>query len=151
MAMPEHNCWRRYEADSRHEGYWMNRAAVLLVLTLIFAADAIPTRVFAQSSNGEIVLAQNERGGFFRFLTRPFQRRPVYVPMPEDYGQQVRPRRQQDVSRPRRQRKATPAAPKVVEVVKAADAKHVLVIGDFMAGALAKGMTAAYAQNPNVV
>jgi hypothetical protein len=60
----------------------------------------------------------------------------------------------------RRQRRATKrtspaparAAPvrEPAPVVKAADAKHVLVIGDFAAAALAKGLTDDYAQDPTV-
>ena len=34
---------------------------------------------------------------------------------------------------------------------KAEDAKRAMVVGDFMAGALAKGLAEAYAENPNVV
>jgi len=55
---------------------------------------------------------------------------------------------------PRRERKARPAAPKpreVAAVEKAPDAKRALVIGDFMAGALAKGLADAYRENAKVV
>jgi len=63
-------------------------------------------------------------------------------------------------TRPRTRRQATPrsssdgaAAPRVATpppVEKSADAKVILVIGDFMAGGLAEGLEAAYAQNAGV-
>jgi hypothetical protein len=65
---------------------------------------------------------------------------------------------QQSAEKPRKERKqrksrprpvAVPEEAKVVE--KAPDAKRVVVMGDFLGGALAKGLTEAFAQNANVV
>lgn len=54
---------------------------------------------------------------------------------------------------PRRpaQRRAAPAQPAIPAVEKAQDARRVLVIGDFLAGGLADGLAAAYAENADVV
>ena len=54
---------------------------------------------------------------------------------------------------PRRpaQRRAAPAQPAIPTVEKAEDARRVLVIGDFLAGGLADGLAAAYAENANVL
>jgi len=57
-------------------------------------------------------------------------------------------------AKPRKQRRSRPAAEaprEVAAVEKAKDAKPVLVVGDFLAGAMAKGLTEAFAQNANVV
>ncbi len=51
----------------------------------------------------------------------------------------------------RERRPAVPAPREVVAVEKVENAKRVLVLGDFMAGALSKGLTEAYAENPNIV
>ena len=57
----------------------------------------------------------------------------------------------QSQTRERRARNAAPPPREVVAVEKAPDAKRALVIGDFMAAALAKGLAEAYRENPNVV
>jgi hypothetical protein len=128
-------------------------------LIALVVQDAIAPPARAQSVAPEIVLAQAQEreGGIFRFLTRPFRPReaaPQVVPQQQQQQQQARPRRQREASRPRRQRRSEPAAeaPRAIaEVEKAADAKRVLVIGDFMAGALSKGLAEAYAENANVL
>jgi hypothetical protein len=131
------------------------RAALIAILSIgvLLLEDAAPPAQ-AETGGPEIVIAQaQERGGVFRFLTRPFRRRePQVVPMPEP-PQQARPQRQREASRPRRQRQSAPEpeAPQVVEVEKAEDAKRIIVVGDFMASALAKGLVEAYAENPNVL
>ncbi len=56
--------------------------------------------------------------------------------------------------RPQRQRRSRSAAPRpqaIAAVEKAEDAKRVLVVGDFLATALAKGLSAAYRENPNAL
>jgi hypothetical protein len=67
----------------------------------------------------------------------------------------AKPRRQQrEAAQPRRERRNRPAAPaprEVAAVEKAENAKRVMVVGDFMAGALSKGLAEAYSENPNVV
>ncbi len=111
----------------------------------------------------EIVLAQAEPGkrpGIFRFLFRNRRQRLVPMPAPAAKPKQARPRKKQQAAKPRRERReprerrqpaAAPAAPVVQAVEKAADAKRVMVIGDFMAGALAKGLNEAYEENANVL
>lgn len=47
-------------------------------------------------------------------------------------------------------RKAAPAEPKVAIAEKAADARTVLVVGDFMASGLAEGLDAVFAENPAI-
>lgn len=64
-------------------------------------------------------------------------------------------RRQPKAGAPRkktavRSKPAEPAAPAVTAVEKAADARVVLVVGDFMASGLADGLTTVFAENPAV-
>ena len=59
-------------------------------------------------------------------------------------------------ARPRKERRkrravAAAPAPKIEPVEKAPDAKRVLLVGDFMAETMAKGLTDAYDQNANIV
>lgn len=147
----------------------MKRAAAFLsvVLSLLLAAEALLTTAYAQGGNSGIVLVQERQQGpgIFRFLfrNRPRQeprqwrivpQRRQALPREEERPQAARPRRQREANRPRRERRnrpAAPAQPEVAAVEKAANAKRVLVLGDFMAGALAKGLIEAYVQNPNVV
>jgi hypothetical protein len=135
------------------------RARALGLLALGFAAALLVGEIApatAEPGDQPIVLAQAEQQprGFnpFRFLLRPFRRaqpqEPQYVP------ERAAPRQGAAVQpRPKRARKTAPAPaePVVVAVEKAGDAKRVLVVGDFMATALAKGLTDAYAQNANIV
>ena len=133
--------------------------ACLCVATLV-AENAYVSLAHAQSSGGEIVVAQEERrGGIFRFLTRPFRRDAPQQAAPQQAApEQARPRRrqQQEAAQPRRQRQSNQpqqaaAPPPPPEIAKAEDAKRVLVVGDFMAGSLFKGLVEAYAENANVV
>ncbi|MBX9455637.1 MAG: DUF459 domain-containing protein [Rhizobium sp.] len=59
------------------------------------------------------------------------------------------------VKKPRKKKSAPASDPSVtgaeVEVVKQADAKKVLVVGDFMASALADGLIVAFASDPGIV
>ena len=106
---------------------------------------------------GEIVVAQNNYGpgGFFRRLfggnRRQQQRAAARSPSSSFPASRSRSRR---CAKPRRERRARTAAPQpreVAAVEKAPNAKRALVIGDFMAGALAKGLAEAYRENANVV
>ena len=136
----------------------MRRLRVIfgILLGLALAAEAIPQDALAQSS-GNIVVAQNNSGpgGFFRRLfggnrrqqQQQRQQRGPFKLFPDFDAPEPQ-------VQPRRQRKARTAKPQPREqppVEKAADAKRALVIGDFMANALAKGLTDAYLQNPNIV
>jgi len=131
----------------------MKRLPALLCLAcgLILAAIAIVPETLAQSTRGEIVVAENSGpGGFFRRLFGRRQQARPRAPLqafPEFDAPAVK-------TPPRRERKARPAAPKpreVAAVEKAPDAKRALVIGDFMAGALAKGLADANRDNAKVV
>lgn len=98
--------------------------------------------------------------GLLDFLFRPPHRRERYIPPSE--RRYIDPPVQRRVGEPSREgatprrtpRAAAPSAPRepppppVVE--KAPDAKVVLVVGDFLAGGLAEGLIAAYAENPNI-
>ena len=94
--------------------------------------------------------AEQQPRGFnpFRFLLRPFRRCSAAGAAVRRAAQRPSARRC-GATAPKRARKT--AEPVVVAVEKAADAKRVLIVGDFMATALAKGLTDAYAQNANVV
>ncbi len=133
----------------------MRRAAALfcfLACLAVLAGGPVP-EARAQSSGAEIVVAQNSGpGGFFRRLfggnrrqTTPPQAPPFQI-FPE-FGAPP-------PAEPRRERRARTAAPQpreVAAVEKAPDAKRALVVGDFMAGALAKGLADAFRDNPNAV
>lgn len=131
----------------------MNRTGAILGMFLGIATAvtaAVPaTPSFAEDR--EIVVAQNDGGGFFRRLFG--NRRQSPSSPPSIRPDQLFPGFERLV--PRRERRArspsAPAAPQVTAVEKAADAKRAMVVGDFMAGALAKGLAEAYAENPNVV
>ena len=137
----------------------MNRAARTLAIAiglLIAAGSVIPEAVAEELRRG-IVLAQVEgaeqqqRPNVFRFLTRPFRRearQPRNV-SPNELAQP--PARAQPRPQRRNRPPAEAPAPEVVAVEKTPDAKRVLVIGDFMATSLSKGLTDAYAQNANIV
>ena len=148
----------------------INRAAGTLAIAigLLIAAGSVIPEAVAEGPQPGIVLAQAEqaeqqRPNVFRFLTRPFRRearQPRYVSpdelaQPPARGQRAKPPAQGQRAQPRPQRRNRPPAeapaPEVAAVEKAPDAKRVLVIGDFMAAALSKGLTDAYAQNANIV
>ncbi|WP_224405622.1 SGNH family hydrolase [Afifella sp. IM 167] len=118
-------------------------SAALAVLAMEFVA--LPAPAIAEEP---IVLAQNERQpSLFRFLFGP---RDPNARQRRD----ARPREQIRRTTPRRStvRRTTPREPtvKVLTVDKAEDAKRVMVIGDFFARSLAKGLEAAFAENPNI-
>jgi hypothetical protein len=131
-----------------------SRAAFLCLLIALLAApeEFIPVAL-AQSPGGEVVVAQNDGpGGFFRRLfNRRRQPQPQRAPFQlfPDFDAVAPP-----VIQPRRERKSRTAVAKPKEaaaVKKAENAKRALVLGDFMGNALAKGLTDAYRDNPNVV
>jgi hypothetical protein len=138
-------------------------ALLCLFLGVLTAVTSLAAEARAEPDARELVVAQDDRRvpNIFRFLFR--DRRHRVAPAPRQTPLQILPRRQRDSAAPRRSREAAtprrerrnrPAAPaprEVAAVEKAADAKRVLVVGDFMAGALAKGLAEAHAENPNVV
>lgn len=126
-------------------------AIVGLCLAAMLAGDIVPVAQ-AQSSGGETVVAQTEqRGGFFRFLFRNRRRdaapprAPIRLFPGFEQPQTAQPRRE------RKPRQVAPAPSEVAAVEKAPNAKRALVVGDFMATALAKGLADAYRENANVV
>jgi uncharacterized protein len=135
----------------------MTRAGFLLSLGLsaLIAIGTLAPEAHAQSSSGEIVVAQNNDGfgNFFRNLFR--DRRRQQPPQQDfDFFPQFEQEEPQPQATPRRERRNRPAAPRPQEIAaveKAEDAKRAMVIGDFMAGALAKGLAEAYRENPNIV
>lgn len=132
-----------------------NKATAFLALCLgvLITADSGVPSAYGQSSGPEIVVAQNNSGpgGFFRRLFGGNRRREA--PRQEEF--RLFPGFEQPgPAQPRRQRKARAAAPEpreVAAVEKSPDAKRALVVGDFMATALAKGLAEAYRENANVV
>jgi uncharacterized protein len=120
--------------------------SVFLGVATAFVALPPPTPSIAQ--DGQIVVAQNNnRPGFFRRLFGGFR---DIAPPPAFKSQPLFPGFD---SAPKRRARA-PAAPtprEVAAVEKAADAKRAMVVGDFMASGLAKGLAEAYRDNPNVV
>lgn len=132
----------------------MKRAATILCAVALFAADmAVVSDVRAQSPAPEIVVAQNSDGvgGFFRRL---FRRRDAAPPPPGPVfrvAPREEPRRQATPRRSRQSRSPAPTPREITAVAKSEDAKRVLVAGDFMAGALAKGLAEAYEENPDAL
>ena len=135
----------------------MKRAAayVSLALGALVALGAEPFKANAQpSAEPGIVLAQNDGNrvpSIFRFLFK--NRRQEFAPQ-QPAPMQIFPRVEREPARSRKQRRSRSPAPEpreVAAVEKAADAKRALVVGDFMGGALAKGLAEAYRENPNVV
>jgi hypothetical protein len=135
-------------------------AIFAIALAAMLSGDVVVPLAYAQSSGGEIVVAQNNNGpgGFFRrlFGGNRWRRQPQQLPQQRrDF--QIFPGLEEEPAQPRRQRRerrARPAEPQpreVAAVEKAENAKRALVIGDFMATALAKGLAEAYRENANVV
>ncbi len=130
------------------------RAALKLVCFVLAVLIAEPpagwsSMAFAQGTDAPIILAQAEperpRRGLFRFLFGGNRQR-------RDRQNNKAGKRLKSGKATVRQRKAVARAPKaVVAVEKAADAKRVVVVGDFMAKALAKGLGEAFAENAGIV
>ncbi|WP_246666088.1 DUF459 domain-containing protein [Aquamicrobium sp. LC103] len=86
-------------------------------------------------------------GGLLRFLFRRAEPQPPPV---QRQPQRVAPRRAQPQAK--RQRPAAP--PPVIAkpaIEKNEDAKRVLVVGDFLAGGMAEGLEAAFAENADIL
>jgi hypothetical protein len=152
-----------------------------LLSVLMLADALLTGAAQAQTAPGIVLVQERQQGpGIFRFLfgnrrqpqgqprilrrltpdemrresRQPRQREAARPRRQQQQREAARPRQQREASRPRRERRARPAAPvprEVAAVEKAENAKRVLVVGDFMAAALSKGLADAYAENPNVV
>lgn len=110
--------------------------AALALLLVMPASDSFgPNRAQAQEAG------ERRGGGILRFLfPRQEKRERPTAPAVKEQKRRTTPRRS-----------TAPAQPVTPAVEKAQDAKRVLVIGDFLAGSLADGLAAAYAQNPDIV
>ncbi|MCF1505319.1 DUF459 domain-containing protein [Afifella sp. H1R] len=97
-----------------------------------------------------IVVAQNDRQpSLFRFLFGP--RRNAQPQRQEPQTRQRAPQRSAPSRSTRRSTPRAPVEPQVDIVEKAEDAKRVLVVGDFFARSIAKGLDEAFAENPKVM
>jgi hypothetical protein len=143
-------------------GWIRGRRAVAAILAVaigaMLAGDIVAPLAYAQSS-GEIVVAQNNHGpgGFFRRLFGGNRRRQQRQELPQPrrdfqiFPGLEEPEQQRPERRERRARTAAPQPREVAAVEKAENAKRALVVGDFMATALAKGLAETYRENANVV
>ncbi len=120
-----------------------------LGLCLLVAAAVLAPEARAQASGPEIVVAQNDGiGSFFRRLFRPREPQRQQLPPQVDRSAPEQAPQQQ----PQRQRRSPSPNPREIAAVeKNENARRVLVIGDFLATALAKGLALAYEDNPDVV
>ncbi len=138
------------------------RAALKLTCFILAIVIAAPpagwsAMAFAQGSDAPIVLAQSDaeerrQPGLFRFLFGGNrQTRDRKTKEKSRSGKTIKKRRTSGSATVRR-RKAVARAPRAVAAVeKAADAKRIVVVGDFMAKALAKGLGEAFADNAGIV
>lgn len=88
---------------------------------------------------------------------RWFSLRELFAPRQERIAPRRVERSPAETSKPRKTRQPkrkkaadTPREPEIAVKEKAADARIVLVIGDFLGSALADGLTQAYAENPDI-
>lgn len=111
-------------------------AALALTLAPVALDDGVTLNTAYAQEAGE-----QRRGGILRFLfpRQEKQQRPTAPPV-----QQKKPPAQ------RRARAPAPPPPPP-EIEKAEDARRILVIGDFLAGSLADGLAAAYAEDANML
>ena len=121
--------------------------------TWFTAGDAsAQTPAVEYSEQAPIVLAQSNEGGLFRSL---FGKRRNVKRGNDVRKEKTRKRKTTKKKRRRKKKKSLTAGvstankpPAVVQ--KKTDAQSVLVVGDFMANALAKGLVDALAANPNI-
>lgn len=127
----------------------MNRIVISAVFCVLIGMG---DPVFAQGQGvGEpIVLAQNGPGGLFRSLfgKRRKATRGGDIQRVEPERQQRRTTTRRSTNRSSEPQRTVAAAP---SVQKSPEARHVLVVGDFMANALARGLSEALEANPDIV
>ncbi len=135
----------------------MRAAAALLAISLaaMLAGDLAVPPAHAQSQDVQLAQNNNNRsGGFLRFLfgnRRQNDRQPPADTHPFQLFGNPQPQQQAPVRRSAPSPSPAPTPHEVAAVQKADDAKRALVVGDFMARSLAKGLADAYADNPNIV
>ncbi|WP_128290624.1 SGNH/GDSL hydrolase family protein [Afifella aestuarii] len=119
----------------------------LAALAFLGAEMDVTSRAAAAET---IVVAQNDRQpSLFRFLFGP--RRNAQPQRQEPQTRQRAPQRSTPRRSTRRSTPRAPVEPQVDIVEKAEDAKRVLVVGDFFARSIAKGLDEAFAENPKVM
>jgi len=127
---------------------FMRRALIVLGLAVAFAS----LQSLNQPASAQEVV---RRVGILDRLFGGPPRREILRPPPQQ-RRILRPRRGQPVVREQRSRRrgpaaaAVPAEPEKPAVEKLENARTVLVVGDFLAGGLAEGLEAAYAESPGV-
>jgi hypothetical protein len=124
-------------------GHVLRLLCVALTLVLLMPASMGTPAVAHAQEAGE----RQSGGGILRFLFSRRDREPprrdrVVAPPPET---------QRRAAPTVRRSQPAPAAPVVPAIEKAQDASRVLVVGDFLAGGLADGLSTAYEQNADVV
>ena len=118
----------------------------------VLIASGDPALAQAPNSGEPIVVAQNGPGGLFRSLfgkRRKATRGGDIRRAPEPQTEQRRTTTRRTKKRSSGPQSAVAAAP--AATAKSEDAKHVLVVGDFMANALARGLSEAFETNPDIV
>jgi len=110
-------------------------AGLALVLALPAPGGGLGVEVAHAQEAGE-----RRGGGILRFL----------FPRQEKQDRPAAPAATEQ-RRPAQRRSAAPVQPAVPVVEKAENARRILVVGDFLAGSLADGLAAAYAENPDML
>lgn len=123
---------------------WPVQRLMRLLVVLLAVAVVLPGGLALAPAAHAQEARERQGVGLLRFL---FPRRE------EKKQERVAPPKQTQQRRPAAsaRRAQPPAAPVEPAIEKAEDARRILIVGDFMASGLAEGLTAAYAQNPNVV
>ncbi|RST84825.1 DUF459 domain-containing protein [Aquibium carbonis] len=119
------------------------RIAPWLGLTLVLAAIVMAAGAAVVMVSGTPAHAQERPRTLFQYLFRRDE------PPPQAAPQRTQPRNVQRAPRTTRAASA-PAQRAVAAVDKQEDARAILVVGDFLAGGLAEGLSAVYAEDPTV-
>lgn len=127
----------------------MGRFHRLLVFLACLAVAVPPAAIYSDAVAQERV----QRRTVLDFLFGGFRRRPRAEAQQPRVQQRAQPRRtqaknQKPKARSKAPQVAAPAAPVMVE--KLADARRVLVVGDFVASGIGDGLTEAFLQMPGV-
>ncbi|MFC5585223.1 DUF459 domain-containing protein [Nitratireductor kimnyeongensis] len=125
-------------------GYKSRLFAITVALVLaVPASTAMPSFAEAQESQRE-----QRRGLFDLLFGGALRQREPQKPVTR---QRSAPRKQQGTSRRRSSAPAAPSQPPPsLEVEKLDNARVILVVGDFLAGGLAEGLSTAYSESPGV-
>lgn len=121
----------------RHTAFWTLVSRAIAIVFTVAVAAALSASAVAPG------FAQERQRSLFDLLFRPSKPRAVEAP------RQKQPRPTIKRKTPTRA-KTEASAPAPDVVAKAADARVVLVVGDFLAAGLAEGLETAYAEIPNV-